>query len=202
MPTSPVVYSSYAGTVANDATDGDVAWTNPTNAQASDDSRATSLTSMLVPKTQWLVGSNFTFTDAGNHPIPDNGLLVGLKMTVEGYSALAASAWETVRIGEGVGSWDGDDKAAGVLDIGSDGDHVFGSATDDWSTTLPIITIRDALEIGLRVNRNAQASVTSNIDSILIDLYIQPPQEPRGRGRGESGIMARDFRSPAPSASA
>jgi len=193
MPHAAIVFTSYPGLVVNDATDGDIAWTTPTNAQASDDSRTSATLSVPNPNSQWLVASGFNYLHDGSLMIPDNAVVVGILVVVEGHSAIGAAAWETIRIGADVGDWDGDDKAAGVWDTGSDGDHDFGGTVDTWSNSMSLAFIRDSMKVGIRANNNAEASVSCRIDSVRVDLYVEQELQPRYRCRSE-GTMGRQFR--------
>lgn len=74
----------YAGTVVNDAADGDEAWGNPENAEGNDSNSAT-VTLTAGEESQWLKATNYGFT------LPRNVTIVGIQAEYDTSANVVAS---------------------------------------------------------------------------------------------------------------
>jgi cysteine-rich repeat protein len=115
------------GTVVSDASFGTAAWSDPANAQASDDAYAT--TSPGGFPTQYLKGTNFGFS------LPAGAVIIGISATVERTSAAGTVFDASVRIVKG-GTVTGSEHANPPSSFWPDMDAVapYGSTSDLWGT--------------------------------------------------------------------
>lgn len=121
MPTTAAII---AGTGASLAGIGTVAWTNPGNITASDNTNATAALNSAVSR--WLVATNFNFST-----IPDDAIILGVTGTVEcrygGTSGQITSA--SFVVGDAVV---GTAKTLTTAVTSSDASYTVGSASDLW----------------------------------------------------------------------
>lgn len=117
------------GTFANDAAVGTIDWTNPSNAQTSDNSYAdASIGSNL--NTKYLKASNFGFT------IPIGATIDGIKVRIE--KSVRYTTPPKVNIDDNSvrlyykDAWRGDDKADASYWATSDTYEEYGGDSDDW----------------------------------------------------------------------
>lgn len=118
------------GTMADDASNfGDVAWTNPGNAQFSDDVYATSSLTGINNISHYLKVTNFGFT------IPSTATITGVTVAIERKYTTFAVVDDTIKLVKG-GTVVGTNKSAGATWPTSDTYATFGSSSDLWGTTL------------------------------------------------------------------
>lgn len=129
-PPTPVTYGPlYPSTTTSDATVGSVAWTNPSNADASDGVFATSTSTGSTP-TQYLKALNFGFAVTAD----GTEALTGIKLEV-GCKASAAATDSSVKLVVG-GTIQATEKATGAaLSTGGTAILTYGSNSDLWGTS-------------------------------------------------------------------
>lgn len=125
-----------AGTIIDDGTYGDLGYSNPTNAQGSDNNRAIAnvLAFLLSGNTHYLRATGFNFA------IPSTASICGVKVEVEKRAGgLGIGAWirdDKIRLIKG-GTITGDNLAnTGANWSGTDSYHTYGNTTEMWGTTL------------------------------------------------------------------
>lgn len=163
---------STCANVARDA--GNIAWTNPGNAQASDDSRAIADLGAFgaVPQdySQWLRCTNFGFT---TDDIPPNSTIVGIEVQVERHTE-TSGAVETYELYLRDSSGQvGDDKGNTTDWPTSDGTATHGGSTDDWSAGLSDSDIRDS-DFGMDLcawNNVPATTAEARVDHVQIRVH-------------------------------
>lgn len=124
------------GTLASDSSFGTSAWTNPGNAAASDDSRATSGASIGSP-TQYLKATNFGFA------IPTGDTINGITVEIERSRGSSISiADQRVRLVK-AGTVQSTDKGTLTAWGSTDAYATYGGAADLWSGTWSPSDIND-----------------------------------------------------------
>lgn len=150
------------GTFASDSTLGVVAITNPSNAQISDNSYATSVL-LITQISNYLKVTNFNFF------IPLDATITGVTVSVERSSnTLNGTQDSSVRLVKG-GAISGNDKASGSLWPTSDAVATYGSATDLWGLTLTPTDINSS-GFGVVINASAALASTAQIDYVSITI--------------------------------
>lgn len=146
------------GTMADDATVGTVAWSNPDNAKVSDDVYA--VVTGLNQTSHYLKATNFGFS------IPTGATINGVLVEVEGH-VTAGSYSQVANLFSG--SYSADKAGTGSLGFPSDAVSSFGSSNDLWGKSLTSGNINDAtFGVGFKfTNINGIAS----IDHIRITVY-------------------------------
>ena len=158
-----VTAATSGGTFANDATIGTIDWDTPSNASASDNTRA-SATLLLSEITKYLKATNFGFS------IPTGSTIRGIVVEVEKSSALATTVEDnSVKIVKG-GTISGDNKAAAGAWDTTDTYASYGSATDLWGVTWTAEDINNS-GFGVVVAADATAAGTARIDHIRITIH-------------------------------
>lgn len=159
------------GTMADDATVGTVAWTNQTNAGASDDSRATTVVD-ATEVTHYLKATNFGFTIPVGATI--NGVVVEIERSCAG-SALRAKDSGVYLVKGGTVS--GNNKAdTSITWPTTDTYKTYGDSSDLWGLTLNQSDV-NASTFGVVISAtNVGASLDIfRIDHIRITVYFSTP---------------------------
>mgnify|MGYP001611182468 CR=1 FL=1 len=163
-----VTSATSGGTFANDATVGTIDWDTPSNASASDDTKA-SATLLLSEVSKYLKATNFGFN------IPTGSTIRGIVVEVERSSALATTAEDnSISLVKG-GTIEGDNKAAAGAWPTSDTYATYGSATDLWGLTWSAEDI-NLSTFGVAVAADATAAATARIDHIRITVHYSDLQ--------------------------
>lgn len=157
-----------AGSGANDASLGDVAWSNPTAILTDNGSRATSALA---------VGQSTQHLDSSSHgiAIPAGATIDGIVVRIQKQTGVASSTVKDVTVQllkAGVAT--GDNKADTSTDWpNGDVDVDHGGAADLWGTTWTESDIEDS-GFGVRVravNNHGSSSRTPKVDIVSIDVY-------------------------------
>jgi hypothetical protein len=164
-PTTSVTKS--AGTGANVTGVGTVAWSNPGNITASDNSYATAPLS-AGEQTNYLRASNFGFN------IPTTATIVGIEVVVERFGGVfgsQAGASDTIVRMVKSGTIAGDNKSLGseypVFEMTS----TFGAATDLWGTTWTPSDINDSTT-GVVFSANCpDQDSTASVDHVTMTVH-------------------------------
>lgn len=163
---------SYAGTAADDATVGTISWANPTNATASDNSRAdATLTTGTI--SHYLKATNFGFSIPAVATI--NGITVAWELLDQ--SAIVRAIDYAVRIVKG-GTIGATDKGRGATAWpGSDAFVSFGGESDLWGETWTVDDI-NASTFGAAISAKTGDPGYSGhayIDSVRITITYTLP---------------------------
>ena len=155
------------GTFADDATVGTVAWTNPSNAGASDDVYAvvvlTVAGSQLV--SHYLKATNFGFS------IPTGATINGIVVEIERKTDNAFIKDNAVRIIKG-GNIGTTDKSLVANWSGTEAYFTYGSSSDLWGETWTADDINaSTFGVGLSVIFNGGTTSTNSVDHIRITVY-------------------------------
>ena len=157
----------------NDTGYGSIAWSNPTNIYASENTRA-SVTLAGLTATNYLSASSFGFS------IPSDATIVGITASIERIrngGTTGAARDNVVSMVKG-GTVTGDNKAAtGTNWPTSEAAATYGSATDLWGTTWTPSDI-NASNFGLvvaAVGSTAGTDRVANVDQILINVAYTTP---------------------------
>lgn len=152
-----------AGTLADDATVGAIAWTNPTNASVNDASYATSVL-LITQLTHYLKATNFGFN------IPGDATITGILVEVENLSTISLGTNDnSVKIVKSDGTFGSTEKASATTWPTSEAYASYGSATDLWGQTWTPTDINSA-NFGVGISANAVAAGTAEIDHIRITV--------------------------------
>lgn len=167
-----------AGTFASDNSLGVVAITNPSNAQLSDNSYATSIL-LITQISNYLKATNFGFA------IPSDASIAGVTVAIERSSnTLNGTHDSSIRLVKG-GVISGNDKAAAGLWPTSDAVATYGSSTDLWGLTLTPTDV-NLSTFGVVISSVADLASTAQIDYISMTIdYV---------GSNRYGNMGRRFK--------
>jgi len=155
------------GTIVNTVLSG-IAWSNPSNAAASDDAYASwSVVAAGITVTDYLDATNFGFS------IPPNAIIRGILVEVEGNGggANAINDCRLLKSGSSVGS----NLATGSLP-GADAYTSFGSATNLWGTNWTPADINSS-GFGFRfqgLKPLIGSPANQNVDHVRITVYYDP----------------------------
>ena len=156
-----------AGTIVSDSAVGDVAWTNPGNAAASDDAKATVI---LTPgqTSQYLKVTNFGFN------LPVGATPVGILFSYEAQGSGNNLRDEFIRLVKG-GAVVGNNYANVMLNWfeGADKARTRGGEADLWGTTWTRAEI-NASDFGVVLscrNVHATSNRTASVDHITLTVY-------------------------------
>lgn len=158
-PTSCVNSSSDGGAVA---------WTNPSNAQASDNNRATAAVDTTNNTTQTLVCSSFGIS------ITDGNVITGMTVNIERSSGGAGDCKDlSVRIAPG-GVAEGDDNASATTWPTTEATASYGGA-GMWNATVTEAEIEaSTFAVRVRAQRDT-ANGTCRIDHVTITVFHAAP---------------------------
>jgi len=152
-----------AGTVANDASAGTNAWSNPTNAQGAPDGTPASANSSSP--TQYLKATNFGFSIPGGSTI--NGV------TVELYNSTAAGGcfWLEIKLVKG-GAIGGTSLADGTaLQFPGYAYKTFGGSANLWGNTLTVADVNASnFGVAVRIGNGGKGTGTGYVDQIRITI--------------------------------
>ncbi|MBP9813902.1 LamG domain-containing protein [Candidatus Woesebacteria bacterium] len=158
---------------ANDAGYGSIAWSNPTNIYASENTRA-SVTLSGTTATNYLSASSFGFA------IPSDATIVGITASIERIrnGGSTGQARDSVVSLVKSGTVTGNNKAAtGTNWPTGEAAATYGSATDLWGTTWTPSDI-NASNFGLvvaAVGNTATTNRVANVDRVLINVAYTTP---------------------------
>lgn len=151
------------GTLADSNAIGTVAWSNPSNAAASDNSRATANLSEPGLTSHYLKATNFGFT------LPEGATVLGIEARVEkSKTELFTLTDAEVKIVKGgvVGSTNKRDIAE--WPVNNDGIVTYGGPTDLWGTTWAVADVNGE---GFGLVIAAQGRGVARVDDIEIVVY-------------------------------
>lgn len=151
------------GTGANDASLGDVAWSNPGNIKVSDATYATS-TITALQTTQWLEATNFGFNIAAGDTI--DGIMVeiqrksGLTSTIDDLSVKLMKA----------GIITGIDHQNDLRWPTSEAYFTYGDSLDLWGATLTPSDVNSS-NFGVALRAATAAADTASVDHMRVTVY-------------------------------
>ena len=156
-------FANFSGnTFASDSTVGVVAITNPSNAQFTDASYATSL----------LLGgqiSNYLKVTNFNFGVPSDATVTGVTVSITRHSTVGSTMNDdSIKLVKG-GTISGNDKATGTAWGTSDATVTYGSSSDLWGLSLAPADI-NASNFGVVVAATTALAATVDIDSVLISI--------------------------------
>jgi hypothetical protein len=174
----PVTAWKGAGNGANDSSIGAVAWSNPGNITASNNSRALASLNATNTTTQILRATSFGFTAAD---IPPGSAVVGIEVEIERQKGSGGSNTATdllIRLRNASGQA-GDDKATGTGWPSTDGTATYGGGADTWSAGLTDSDLRDSgFGVDIRAQRTG-GTPTPAVDHVRIRVhYTEPAPDP------------------------
>jgi hypothetical protein len=157
-----------AGTGADDSTSGTIAWTNPGNITASDNTRAT-VTLAIGETSHWLRATNFGFT------VPADARVIGIAVEVEGYRSNTNDADTNFRLVVNDVPLAGSEKVYETnpgFGTGSDATFTVGSESDTWGTQLsPAVVNASTFGVGIQLENPTDFGATWNVDAVKIRVY-------------------------------
>ena len=158
-------FTNFGKTFASDSTLGVVAITNPSNAQTSDNSYATSVL-LITQVSNYLKVTDFSFS------IPLDATIAGVTVNIERSSnTINGTVDSSVRLVKG-DIISGNDKASGALWPTADAVATYGSSTDLWGLTLTPTDI-NLSTFGFVINASASLASTAQIDYVSVTIdYI------------------------------
>lgn len=160
------------GTMADDATVGTVAWTNPNNAKVSDNVYAVAA-SHITPTTHYLKATNFGFT------IPVGATINGILAEFERKGSSASGSYNAdsaIKIVKSDGIIGTTNKSTGATWSETESYISFGGTTDLWGETWTYTDINDAdfgvvISAILDVNDKYPPTSVASVDHIRITVY-------------------------------
>lgn len=161
------------GTLANDSSYGQDAWTNPGNAATSDNSRAA-----YIPPTYGSRSSNYLKATNFGFSIPSNATIDGILVEVESYQdGWNDVTWEVVKLVKG-GVVSGTNKRnqSGFYPPQTEQYFSFGGASDLWSLSFTPSDV-NASNFGVVVAFGTIDEIWSYIDHIRITIYYTSPDK-------------------------
>jgi len=153
-------------TIVNDAGIGTLAWSNPGNAAASDNLRA-SATAVVMVTTQALRATNFGFG------VPLDAVITGIEVRVERSSALGLSNDAAVRIVKN-GALAAAERAGAAAWPTTAGEAVatYGGTSDLWGETWTPAEINDS-GFGAAVAASVALSDVAQVDHLAITVHYE-----------------------------
>jgi hypothetical protein len=185
----PTTAYKFAGTGANDATTGAVAWSSPDNVTASDDARATSALSAGSTTTQTLRATNFGFTTSD---IPTGAVINGIEVEIErqkgsGGANTATDLLVRLRTSSGLV---GNDKATATAWPAADAAATYGGAADMWGSSLTDSDLRSSgFGVDIRAQRTG-GSPTVAVDAVRVRVTFTNFQSGAGASAGGTAAAA------------
>lgn len=164
-------FTSFDGStnVYDDPTD--LVWTNPTNAGASDDARATAAMNSAIAHVNHTCYLWCLAHDGGLNAIPVGATINGIQIDIEKRktAGLGNAKDNSLRLIKG-GALVGDDKASALAYGGSDAVASYGGAADLWGTTWTRAQVV-AADFGVGLSCKAEAgTATAGIDDIIVTV--------------------------------
>lgn len=150
------------GTIVNDNSYGTEAWSNPSNAAASDNSYAiVTIVGVGAVSSNYLKATNFGFS------VPSGATILGITVTKEGYFSGSGGGNSNARLVKG-GTPSGDVKING---FGAESVITVGGSTDLWGLTLTPADINDSnFGVVLYTDMFAGSNCSIGIDHITITV--------------------------------
>lgn len=172
------------GAVFNDPAFGSPLWTDPGNAQTSDNAEAGAIPG--AGNTQYLHANNFGFN------IPSPALIVGIEATIERRSTTGIITDSRVRIVKG-GVIGATEKASGAAWPNVEAVQTYGGPSDLWGETWTAADINaNNFGVVLSVNGAADAAFVDHMAlKVYYELCIQTPQ-PVCRAATKSLFLVKD----------
>ena len=152
------------GTMADDATVGTVAWSNPDNAKVEDGAYAICGIASIVTY-HYLKATNFGFS------IPTGATINGIKIEIKQYETDGSVTDNVVKIVKADGTYGTENKAIGGGWVDGVNAYVtYGGVSDLWSETWTAEDINDA-DFGVGISVIAGAYSAGYLDHIRITVY-------------------------------
>lgn len=170
------------GTLASDSTlsGSTIAWTNPSNAAASDDSRATA-TVAAAEITHYLKCTNFGFT------IPDGSTIDGIEVKVERHADAAVGSDlqdHAIKLHDAVLGYQGANKAVAATWDAMDTVATYGGAADTWSFSPTVSKVNQTgFGVGIGATNVGANPTTARIDHVTITITYTEPMIHTGKRR-------------------
>lgn len=157
------------GTMADDSAVGTIAWANPDNAKASDNSYATVDFTSAEANSHYLKATNFGFS------IPEGATINGILVEVEARTGVGANSWQwdEIKIVKSNGAIGAENKEAeSNVPQTSDTYALFGGLTDLWNEIWTAGDINNA-NFGMVIRALSIEDVTgdASVDHIRITVY-------------------------------
>ena len=183
MPSVSGHLTSFDGSTNQYDDPGNVTWSNPTNAGASDDARATVAMNSALPP----IGVSYylfsTDMDSSVDAIPSNATILGIQVDIERkkVAGLGNPKDLVLRLIK-AGSMVGDDKASADTYPGADAIKTYGGAADLWGTTWTVAQVQ-ASNFGVALACKSELGTgTAGIDDIIVTItYSVPATGPTAR---------------------
>jgi hypothetical protein len=163
-----------AGSSINDASYGNLSFSNPGNASGSDNSRASAnvLATLLTGTTNYLKATGFNFS------IPPGASICGIRVEIEKRAGgLSLAAWirdDRVQLIKG-GVITGNNQAIASDWSGTEAYHTYGGITDLWGTTLDPADV-NASDFGVAISAEFLGLLfvlpSVQIDDIRMTVYF------------------------------
>lgn len=158
-------------TTADDASIGNVAWTNPGNAAASDASYATSIL-LITQTTHLLKCTNFGFA------IPVRATITGILVEFQQLSTvLNGTTDNSVKIIKSDGTYGSTDKKSASLWPTVEAYASYGSSSDMWGESWTPWDINQ-VGFGVAISASATLASTAEIDHVRITVTYTEPNYP------------------------
>lgn len=154
------------GTFADDASVGTVAWSNPSNAQTSNDARATATSITTNVVSHYLKATNFGFS------IPSGATIDGILVEIERSASTSNNNKDnSIKIVKG-GTIQGNEKAVADAWPTTDAYASYGGAADLWGLTWTPTDI-NAADFGVVVSAQSYSGglLGARVDHIRITIY-------------------------------
>lgn len=163
---------------------GTIAVVTPSNAQTSNDTRATAIL-LLGEVTQWLLVKDFRLN------IPIHSTIDGITVEIEKSSTLLSATQDNaVRLYLPTGTFGATNKALGGTWPTTDAYSTYGGVSDVWGETLRPIDVNDA-NFGVAISASAALAATMQIDHVRITVNYTPlamPHNTQKHFRAGNGI--------------
>jgi len=166
------------GTITNIDNAGGIAWTNPGNAAASDDSKAVCTGMNYGINSDWLRCTNFGFT---SDDIPAGKTIVGIEMKMERCESEVNDIYDDDIFLRKTSGQIGDDKAIADYwsDNGVDEIITYGGMSDTWNAGLVYADIVSNSNFGIDIAAICRAPLSvprdGSIDHVQIKIYYSDP---------------------------
>ena len=159
---------TFAGTGADDASIGTIAWGSPGNITASDDIRSQA-SDFAVSVSHYLKGTNFSFA------IPSGSTVDGVTCEVEQHGTFAGSASlpneNSIRLVNGAGTIVGDNKSTNAAlpsGAGAEAFISYGGAADNWNASLTDADVND-IDFGCVFAVDLNGTPIPEVSNALVD---------------------------------
>lgn len=159
------------------------AWTSPTNALTSNDTRATALLNLGLSQHLRVTGFGFSLPATATV----TGITVSVEKSASGLGVINTNNIQLVKTGATVGS----SKSSGAVWPGADAAESFGSSSDLWGWTPAYSDINDAtFGVQIKAFEALGEDTTARIDHITITVtYTTPSVGMIMIGRTRTGLV-------------